>query len=861
MQSANAKKDKVFFFEDYSAKDLNENKIGRKGLSLFELKDMDVPVPEFFVVSSDVFVDLAFNSLEDARKKLLAKGRNPEKEEVESVFLKADLPKEVEEQILSAYTRLSGFTDAWVSVRSSVVFPENPQVSFSGVFSTELNVRKFDELKDAVKRVFASMFCDDVVAYASKMGIDLADVKMSVVVQKMVQSEVSGVVFTVDPITQDNTKLSIEAVYGLGDVISLGEITPDTYLLNKKDLTIAEKHIAPQEWMKVRTAKSSKSKASVEKIKISSNWSHKQKLSDKDMKEISKIALIVENKSRQIQNIEWVLSGGKFWVLQNKPLYETTIKEDVVPLSSDLTRRNIRDLIVGFVEKYRGENMIVAQAVSDAQRMMKRNSNEAARKLEKLILSAKKESKEESVGTKQEDFVASGIGASFGVSTGKVTVVDSPTDKKFTKEDILLIKKYSSEMEGMIMASGGVIMDTGGLTSDTAILCREVGVPAVVGTKNASESIKSGDWVKIDGNAGTVYLVEKEKVEPQEKVHPVVKAYSEGNVIGTEDIQKHQEEVQQKEEEKEEQNEGGEEADTPSPPKDTTLPPSATKVFSMVDAKPKELFDYVGNSHGIVYVDLDKILIEDGRHIMAYVDDKKFVDFSNNICEKIMEYVDLAQGDEVVVSIGSRKVADFRDLTKGTQYEEGSLPGEAYGATHYINNLDTLKRVIKIIRRLRNVYKKRNVSVAIHSPMSGENMREFKKQLSGEKLRRTSSFKIYAILDNPSEVILADEIVSTKIDGLILNMPRITRQMQGFSFDDTKAKYDLTKNSVFKVLDNIIEVVRKDADNIIVIVENSKPLLRYCVQTGVYGVSVFSEDVAEARKVVSEEESKVILEK
>ncbi len=849
MQSANTKKDQIFFFEDYSAKDLNENRIGRKGLSLFQLKDMDVPVPEFFVLSSDVFVDLAFNTLESSNKKLLAKGRNPETEEVESVFLKGDFSKEVEEEILSAYTRLSGFTDAWVSVRSSVVFPENPQVSFSGVFSTELNVRKFDEVKIAIKRIFASMFCDDVVAYASKMGIDLADVKMSVVVQKMVQSEVSGVVFTVDPITQDNTKLSIEAVFGLGDVISLGEITPDSYLLNKKDLTIAEKHISPQEWMKVRTLRSSKGKSNVEKIKISSSWSHRQKLSDKDMEEISKIALIVENKSRQIQNIEWVLSGGRFWILQNKPLYEPSKDESVRALSGDLSRKNIRDLIIGFVEKYKGESMIVSQAVSDAQRMMKRNSGEATRKLERLIISAKKETETEPTVTKQTDFVASGIGASFGVATGKVTVVDGPVDKKFTKEDILLIKRYSSEMESMIIASGGVIMDTGGLTSDTAILCREVGIPAIVGTNTASNTIKSGDWVKIDGNAGTVYLVEREKVQPKENVHPVVQAYSEGNISGIEQVQeeKEQEEVQ--------------EVEVLLPPKDTTLPPSATKIFSMADVEPKKLFNYIGNAHGIVYVDLDKILIEDGRHIMAYVEDKKFVDFSNSICEKILEYVDLAHGEEVIISIGSRKVKDFRELTKGKTYEESSLPDEAYGATHYINNLDILKRIIKIVRRIRNVHKKRNVSIALHSPMSGDNMREFKKQLSGEKLRRTSSFKIYAVLDNPAEVILADEIVTTKIDGLILNMPRIARQMQGFNFDDSKAKYDLTKSSVFKVLDNIIDVVKDEADSIIVVVENSKPLLRYCVQTGVYGISVFSEDIAEARKVVFEEESKLILSK
>ncbi len=848
MQNPTSKKSKVFFFEDYSAKELNENRLGRKGLSLFKLKDMDVPVPEFFVVSSDVFVDFAFNSLEEGRKKLLAKGRNPEREEVASLFLKNEFPKEVQEEILSAYTRMSGFTDAWVSVRSSVVFPENKQVSFSGVFSTELNVRKFDDLQDAIKKVFASMFCDDVVAYASKMGVDLAEVKLAVVVQKMVQSEVSGVVFTVDPITQDNSKLSIEAVFGLGDVISLGEITPDTYLLNKKDLSVVEKHISPQEWMKVRTLKPARGRGNIEKIKISSGWSHRQKLSDKDMKEISKIALIVENKSREIQNLEWVLSGGKFWVLQNKPLYEESQGERVVALSSDLTRRNIHDLVVGFIEKYRGESMIVSQAVSDAQKMVNRNGNEAAKKLEKLILSAKKEAEEVPTSTKQEDLLASGIGASFGTKEGKVTVVDGPVDRKFTTEDILLIKKYSSEMESMIVSSGGIIMDTGGLTSDTSILCREVGIPAVVGATDASDKIKSGDWVKIDGNTGTVYLVKK---EAKEEVHPVVQAYSEGNVtveeVPEEDIEETREE--KKEEEK------------LLPPKDTTLPPSATKVFSMGDVEPKKLFDNVGNSHGIVYVDLDKILLEDGRHIMAYVEDKKFVDFSNKVTEKLLEYIELARGDEVIVSIGSSKVEKFRSLAKGKSYEESSLPDDAYGATHYLNNLDMLKRVLKIIRKVRNVHKKRNVSVALHAPMNGDMMTDFKKQLSGEKLRRTSTFNVYAILDNPSEIILADEIVKSKIDGLILNMPRIARQMQGFSFDQKSAKYDLTRNSVFKVLDNVIDVVKDQTDKVVVIVENSKPLIKYCVQTGVYGISVTPEDIAEARKVVFQEESDLILKK
>jgi pyruvate,water dikinase len=475
---------------------------------------------------------------------------------------------------------------------------------------------------------------------------------------------------------------------------------------------------------------------------------------------------------------------------------------------------------------------------------MKKGKSGASAKLEKMILSARKESESEPKDTKQEDFVVSGIGASFGVVTGKITVVDSVVEKKFSKQDILLIKKYSSEMEAMIIECGGVIMETGGLTSDTAILCREVGVPAVVGTNTASDVLKSGDWVKIDGNTGSVYMAEK--VETKSEVHPVVEAYSEGNVAGV-DLLKEEEQPEEVQEE------------SPLPPKDSTLPPCATRVFSMIDNEPKKIFEYIGNSNGIVYIDLDKILLEDGKHIMAYVEDKQFVDFSKKISERVLEYVELAHGDEVIVSIGSGNVGEFRKLTKGKTYENSDLSDEVYGATHYVNNVEMLKRVIKIVKRIRNVYKKRNVSIALHSPMSDEAMKEFKKQLLGEKLRRTSTFKVYAILDNPSEIIMADEISAAKIDGLVLNMPRIARQMQGFKADEVKAKYDLARNSVFKVLDNVLDVVKANTDRVIVVVENSKPLIRYCVQAGVYGISVFSEDIAETRKVVSEEESKIIL--
>ncbi len=845
IESESKKTIPVYFFDDYSAKELNENKVGRKGLSLFRLKDMDVPVPEFFVVSSDVFVDFILKAFNGGKSRILANGRNPENKEVEELLLKEEFSKEVLDDILSAYTRLSGFSDAWVSVRSSVVFTQNKDVSFSGIFSTELNVRKYDELLHSIKRIYASMFSDDVVAYANRMNIDLSQAKISVVVQKMVQSEVAGVVYTTDPITQDRTKMSIEAVYGLGDVISLGEIAPDTYVLNKKDLSTAEKHISPQEWMKVRTMrKTAKGVIGIEKIKISRNWSHKQKLSDRDIQEIAKISLVIEDKGNDAQNVEWVLSGGKFWILQNKPIRYISLSDVITSGSEYFVRKNIREVILGLIEKYKSEDQMISSAMSEAKKIVERNNDEEVIRLEKLISEARREldSKLTAPETKRDDFVISGIGASFGTAKGRIRIVSGGTGKRYSRDEILLIQKYSSEMESMILSSGGIIMEAGGLTSDTAILCREFAIPAVVGATGASSLLVEGDWVKIDGNSGTIYKNEKGKVEESD-IHPIVNAYTKGELSGMEGMMSSKTEAVSEE----------------LPPKDITLPPSATRIFSMVTDSSENMFKFVGDSHGLVYIDLDRIIIEDGRHPLQYVEDKKFLDYTKKICEKILSYVNLAQGNDVILTIGSCRVKDFRSLVGGKKYENDSLSLEALGALHYINNPELLTRVARIIRRIRNVYKKRNVSLGIHSVMNEDYMVEIKKQLSGENLKRTSSFSIYAVLDNPSEIILADEIANAKIDGIILNMPRIAMQMQGFKIEDVDARYDLARHSVFKVLDNLLQEIKGKLNEVIVVVEDSKPLLRYCVRAGVFGVAVLPEEIRESRKTAADEEAKIIL--
>ncbi|MDX9739413.1 MAG: PEP/pyruvate-binding domain-containing protein [Candidatus Dojkabacteria bacterium] len=852
----------VYYWEDFHSKNLKESSVGRKGLSLFQLKDMDIPIPEFFVLSSRIYDKFVSQTLLKNSEKLLEGGKNPEDSEVLQSFLKSEFDDEVVEELLSAYTRLSGFTDAWVSVRSSVVFPSSPEVSFSGVFSTELNIRGLKNLIDSIKRIYSSLYTDDVVAYASSKGINLADVKLSVVVQKMIQAEVSGVAFTVDPITQDSTKLSIEAIFGLGDTISLGELTPDTYLLEKKELNVIEKHIAPQEWMKVRMLSGSRGSSGVERIKISNNWSHRQKLEDKYLKEISKIALIVENKLRQAQNIEWVLAGGKVWVLQSKDLYERTAESTLTVVDSrDFD--TLAEVLKLSIDKYSGLGMIESKAVEHAKRIVQSNKHEYDSVTAKLIGIAKKKTSQtakvesSSLASVKEDLLVSGIGASFGQIVGRAVVLEKDKEIQISKNDILVIREYGSEMESLIVHAGGVVMDTGGLTSDTSILCREFDIPAVVGTQKGSLLIKDGDIIRLDGNTGSVYkekgkeMKEAFNAPKTESVHPVVEAYREENLSGVDLLKSNDIEV--KDESKS--------VSELKIPKDFSLSPSATKVFINPTAKPSELIDYVGNAHGLVYIDLDRLMINQGRHLLAFVEDKKYVQYSKEISEKICEYIDLAQGNQVLLSIGSSTVGEFRALTRGKDFEDKELEDSVYGLAHYVNNRELLRRVLMIVRRVRNVYKKRNMDIAIHSPMNGSLMNDFKKSVSAAGLRRTSTFKIFAVIDSPTEVILADEILDTKIDGLVLNMPRVVRVMQGFDMNDLKAKYNLGVNSAFKIVDAISDTTRNTPKQLIVMAENSKDLIKYCVQTGVYGISVSYQDIKESRKLVSDEEARVILSK
>ncbi|RLJ06899.1 MAG: phosphoenolpyruvate synthase, partial [Candidatus Aenigmatarchaeota archaeon] len=258
-------------------------KVGGKGANLGELVQIGIPVPPGFVVTTDSYQRfLDYNNLQPQIDEILArtnledpKSLKEASEEIEKLITASPIPEEVSKAILDAYEELSvgheikkvggialdfikaGREDVWVAVRSSATAEDLATASFAGQMRTLLNIKGGKRLLEAIKLCWASLFTPRAIFYRKQQGIEVMP-SMGVIVQKMVNSEKSGVIFTVDPTTNDPEKIVIEASWGLGESVVSGAVTPDTYIVDKRTLKILEKRIAEKKVEYIRDPKTGK---------------------------------------------------------------------------------------------------------------------------------------------------------------------------------------------------------------------------------------------------------------------------------------------------------------------------------------------------------------------------------------------------------------------------------------------------------------------------------------------------------------------------------------------------------------------------------------------------------------------------
>ncbi len=323
----------ILWFREIKKEDIAY--VGGKGANLGEMVNEAFPVPMGFVVTAQAY--FKFIEEKGIKAEIIQKIDSIDVEkteeleriskEVRELILRTPMNRMLEGEIKDAYSKIgekkiafiSTREEEYVAVRSSATAEDLPEASFAGQQDTFLNIKGRMDVVEAVRRCWASLFTARAVYYRKKQGFETEGIGIAVVVQKMIDSEIAGILFTAEP-TGDTTKMLIEAGYGLGEAVVSGSITPDTYTIEKGTFKIIEKKISKQEWSIERAGKGS------EKRDVPKSKQSKQKLGDKFIIYLSKIGRQIENHYKKPMDIEWALHEKQLYIVQARAITTLGIK-------------------------------------------------------------------------------------------------------------------------------------------------------------------------------------------------------------------------------------------------------------------------------------------------------------------------------------------------------------------------------------------------------------------------------------------------------------------------------------------------------------------------------------------------------
>jgi pyruvate,water dikinase len=467
----------VVWLDAVGATDLD--RVGGKAASLGELTGAGLPVPPGFVVTADTYRSFieetgvaeelfAAVDVDHEDSSALAAAH----ERAHELIVETPLPDEVREEVLAAYDTFDP-AEPFVAVRSSATAEDLPDASFAGQQETFLNVQR-EALLDRVRECWASLFSERAIYYRNRQGFPHDEVDIAVVVQRMVDAEKSGVLFTSHPSTGEPRAI-VEAAWGLGEGVVSGAVSPDNYVIDRETGAVVDATVADKKTMFVRGADGTTTEEAVP-----DGRREERVLSGAELADLVAVGDRVEDHYGEPQDVEWAMRDGEIFMLQSRPI--TTIDEGSAATSAGAT---------GTSGAVTGDG---------SGEMVERDTDDDAPLVE-------------------------GLGASPGVVAGPVRVVASVDDLGDVQDgDVIVTEMTMPDMVPAMKRAVAIVTDEGGMTSHAAIVSRELGVPAVVGTGSASRTLEDGRVVTVDGDHGTVRAGDEtggeEEYEPVEAVRP-----------------------------------------------------------------------------------------------------------------------------------------------------------------------------------------------------------------------------------------------------------------------------------------------------------------------------------------------------
>jgi len=742
----------VVWFNEVTKEDVST--VGGKGANLGEMTKARIPVPPGFIVTANAYYDFLQRSKTTDKIRSLLKPLDPNDSkqlqqistEVKQAILNAPMPPQLADKIKKAYIEMGG---GLVAVRSSATAEDLPEASFAGQQSTFLNVEGEEAVVAAVQGCWASLFEARAIFYREQQGFDHFEVGIAVPVQRMVQSEASGVMFTLEPVTSDTSKIAIEAGLGLGETIVSGSVTPDTYIVDKGGLKISKKEIASQEWKLVRN-EAGKGEGINVKVVLTPEEQARQKISDEDIITLAKIGQRLEDWYQFPQDIEWAKEDKQIFIVQTRPV--TTIKE--------------------------------AEA-------------EAKPEIEAPVL-------------------LSGAPASPGIASGPVRIVsDASQIDKVLDGDILVAEMTTPDFVPAMKRAVAIVTDRGGRTAHAAIVSREMGIPCIVGARQATTTLIDGQIISVDGSRGNVY---EGKVEVKKEAADISK----------ENIR--------------------------------------TKTRVYVNLAQPELVDRVSarNVDGVGLLRAEFMVAQIGEHPSYMISQNRGDEFVDKLAQGISAFAKAFNPRPVVYRTNDFKTNEYRELTGGQEYEEAEEnPMLGYrGASRYIADIDVFKLEIEAIKRVRQNYK--NLWVMIPFVRTVSELARTKEIMESEGLKRSDDFKLWMMVEVPSNIFLMDKFLEVGIDGISIGSNDLTQLILGIDRDSEKlaGTFDERNEAVLIALERAIKVSKSMGvtSSICGQAPSVYPkLTEKLVEWGITSVSVSPDMIGTTREIIAKAEERLKL--
>jgi pyruvate,water dikinase len=775
---------------------------GGKAANLGEMFQIPgLPIPAGFVVSSEAYFDFIRGKGIDEVIKRQTSSLNVEdtrslqqaSEAIKRAIIESDVPQDIHADVVRAYNKISGVDliptmgkEARVAVRSSATAEDLPTASFAGQQASFLNIKGPDEVVRAVKKCWASLFEARAIYYRKTEGFDDLKVGLAAAVQLMVESDQSGVMFTIDPVAQNPDELVIEAGLGLGEAVVSGMVTPDRYHVDKYAMRIVDKDIAKQTEMIVY-AKS----GGTETVNVPEELQTRQKITDDQILKLARYGTEIEQHYGAPQDIEWAIQDNEVFIVQSRGI--TTLKAQL------------------YKQRVQPQQQTTAPLVK-------------------------------------------GLAASPGSATGPVRIVLDPRDiDKVKKGDILVAKMTSPDYVPAMKRAAAIITDAGGITAHAAIVSRELGIPAVVGTRDATMVLHEGQQVFVDAVKGEVYDAAKApKPAPQQQT--TAKTFQQPSYAPTPTPTE----------------EEGWSAVKPPKPESFITPFSSVTPHAMQGktklyvnlAQPDEAQRVASKAvDGVGLFRAEFLIAGLGMHPNAAVKQGKRAEFVKLVEEGMKALAKAFHPRPVYYRANDFKSNEYRHLKGGEQFEpEEENPMIGYrGCFRYIKDRTVFEMELEAMKRVRKEYK--NLQLMIPFVRTVKELREVKQIVENSGLRRgEDGFEFGIMCEMPSNVIFADGFCAEGIDFMSIGSNDLTQLTLGIDRDSAivAEEFDERNPAVLRSIRHVIKTCHQYGVKVSIC--GQAPSIHdeytdFLVDSGIDSISVNIDAIDKVRSLMNQAES------